>query len=237
MHEEATDQPLLTDLRRLAAAVAAGLVAGFVINGWGTRLAMLVLARLNPEMTGVVSDDGFVMGHFTLGNTLGLVFFGTVLGGFGGMIHLGLRPLQVGPRWFRLLSMSAGPAIVVGAMLVHTDGIDFRLLDPPLLAIGLFTLAPGLFALVVLLLAERWAKDGSWWMTGSRWKLLPLVAVAIPPLVVVAVVGLAAHQVWLGRMREGSRARVVVQHAARLALTAIFVLALVDLVQDTRTLT
>jgi hypothetical protein len=38
--------------------------------------------------------------------------------------------LMIGPRWFRVLSISIGPAVVVGEMLVHTDGVDFVVLDP-----------------------------------------------------------------------------------------------------------
>lgn len=60
----------VADLRRLAGAATAGMVAGLVVNGIGGRLAMLLLARLNPAAAGVVSDDGFVMGHFDLGNTM-----------------------------------------------------------------------------------------------------------------------------------------------------------------------
>jgi hypothetical protein len=37
------------DLRRLAAAVSAGAVLGFVISGWGSRLAMMLLAKLNHQ--------------------------------------------------------------------------------------------------------------------------------------------------------------------------------------------
>ena len=37
----------------------AGALLGLLVGGVGSRLAMLLLARLNPEATGVISDDGF----------------------------------------------------------------------------------------------------------------------------------------------------------------------------------
>ena len=39
---------VVRDLRQLAAVGTAGFVVGFVVNGWGGRLAMMLLARLNP---------------------------------------------------------------------------------------------------------------------------------------------------------------------------------------------
>ena len=66
--------------RRNAAIVLTGLGLGVVIGGIGGRLAMYLLARLNPEATGVVSDDGFVMGQFTLSGTLNLLVVGGFLG-------------------------------------------------------------------------------------------------------------------------------------------------------------
>ena len=45
---------------------------------------------------------------------------------------------MIGPRWFQVLSISLGPAVVVGALLVHPEGVDFTLLRPRWLAIALF---------------------------------------------------------------------------------------------------
>jgi hypothetical protein len=35
---------------------------GLLVGGVGSRLAMMLLARLNPGIAGVTSDDGFIMG-------------------------------------------------------------------------------------------------------------------------------------------------------------------------------
>jgi len=51
-------------LRTLAAISSAGALAGVLIGGVGGRLAMMLLARLNPQALGVKSDDGFIIGRF-----------------------------------------------------------------------------------------------------------------------------------------------------------------------------
>lgn len=231
------------DLRRLAAVTAAGLVLGFLVNGVGSRLAMMLLARLNPEVTGRVSDDGFRMGQFTLGNTMSLVAFTTLLGVFGGLLFLALRDLRFGPRWFQFVSMSVGPAIVVGAILVSPDGIDFRVLHPVPLAIGLFVLLPGLYALTLQLLGDHWLEDDSWFLRGSiaeRWWvllfLIPLLALGPIALGAAAVIVIRAAlrrspKVWAAAAGD------IPKTFARLFLVAIFLIASLELGRDVAALT
>src|SRR3954452_11673814 len=109
--------------RRVAAIKAAGALLGLLVGGLGGRLAMLILARLNPRAAGVTSDDGFSIGQFTPAGSLNLLLAGGVLGVLGAAIYAVLRPLMIGPRWFRVLSISVGPAVVVGEQLVHVDGV------------------------------------------------------------------------------------------------------------------
>jgi hypothetical protein len=227
------------DLRRLAAAVSAGAVLGFVISGWGSRLAMMLLAELNPRASGLISDDGFRIGQFGVRETTGLLVLTTALSVVGALAFVAVRHLRFGPSWFRTTSMVVGPAVVVGAALVHTDGVDFTLLQPAWLAITLFVALPGLFAWALVTLGDRWMADGSWFLTGSRWRLvtlapLALVVPAFPLLLAVAAADVAY------RTRPWVRAAVghpAAAWAARLALTALFTVALVDLVRDTLTLT
>ncbi|MEP6817639.1 MAG: hypothetical protein ABI873_19045, partial [Marmoricola sp.] len=120
--------------RRLAAVTAAGGLLGLLVGGVGGRLAMMLLGRLNPDATGVTSDDGFAIGQFTI-ESIDLLVVGPLLGVFGGGIYFVLRGLMIGPRWFKIVSISVGPALVVGSQIVHTDGVDFTL-DPALLAIA-----------------------------------------------------------------------------------------------------
>lgn len=147
---------VLESARRVGVLLAAGALAGLLVGGVGGRLAMGLLFRLNTSTDGLTSDDGFEIGRFTLQGTLNLLLVGTLLGVVGAVIYALLRHLMIGPRWFQLVSIGLGPAIVVGDMLVHTDGVDFLVLDPLWLAVALFVLIPGLYAVTLSLLAERW---------------------------------------------------------------------------------
>jgi hypothetical protein len=150
--------------RRLGIAVMAGALCGFVVGGIGGRLFMFVLAQLNPDAAGVTSDDGFVMGRFTASGTINLLVVTTVIGVIGGLLFLALRGLRFGPTWFRVLSMPVGATIVVGSMLVHSDGVDFTLLEPAWLAVALTLAVPFLYTLLLAWLVDRWLEDrpGAW---------------------------------------------------------------------------
>ena len=161
-------------VRRLSAVTAAGGLLGLLVGGVGGRLAMMLLAQLNPDVTGRESDDGFTMGQFT-DATFNLLIIATLIGVVGGAIYFVLRGLMVGPRWFQILSISVGPAVVVGSQIVTTDGIDFTL-DPALLAIAMFVLIPGLYAALLTVLAERWLADDGPFARAPFWlTIVPLL--------------------------------------------------------------
>lgn len=135
----------------------AAMVTGAFCVGVLSRLAMFVLAELNPAADGVISDDGFEMGRFTLSGSLNLVLFGaTAIAFVGWLAYLAARPLLVGPAWCQWLSLSVPPGVVGGALAVHTDGVDFGLLEPTWLAIGLFVLVPASFGPILHLLVLRY---------------------------------------------------------------------------------
>jgi hypothetical protein len=223
--------------RRMGALTAVGALLGLVVGGVGGRLAMMLLARLNPEATGVTSDDGFTIGQFTLSDTLNLLLIGTLLGVVGAGFYALLRGLRIGPRWFQVLCIGAGPAVVVGAVLVHTDGVDFELLKPTWLAIVLFVAIPGIYATLLTLLAERMLRPGGWWeRTPLPLALAPLVLWIGPQaaLLVIVAAGWAARE----RLRGTHTGAVVLDHpapgwAARVGLAAIFTVSLLDLASDT----
>jgi hypothetical protein len=223
--------------RRMGAVTALGALVGLLVGGVGGRLAMMLLARMNPEVTGVTSDDGFTIGQFTVSNTLFLLLVATFLGVVGSGVYALLRGLMIGPRWFQVLSIAIGAAVVLGAMIVHTDGVDFRLLEPTWLAIGLFVAIPGLYAAVLTLLAERMVRPDSWWaQVPLLLAVAPLVLWIGPaaPLLFILVAG------WVARegLRRTSTGTAVLDHpavgwAARLVLATIFAASLLDLARDT----
>lgn len=243
--EPATGTPLREVLRsaaRTAGPVSlVGLLCGWFVVGVLSRLAMTLLAVLNPAAAGVTSDDGFEIGQFTLAGSANLMFLtGTFFGLVGAGLYLALRGLMVGPPWFRLLSISLGPAVVVGSQLVHVDGVDFTLLGPVWLAVALFLLIPAVYVALLSVLSERLlARDRppptSLVLAGlAAW----VVALPLLPLLLALAAGVLLLE--LARRREVTR-RVVELPAwpwlLRAGLVAVFVLALRDLVDDVRILT
>jgi hypothetical protein len=223
-------------VRRLSAVTAAGGLLGLLVGGVGGRLAMMLLAQLNPDVTGRESDDGFTMGQLT-DATFNLLIIATLIGVVGGAIYFVLRGLMVGPRWFQILSISVGPAVVVGSQIVTTDGIDFTL-DPALLAIAMFVLIPGLYAALLTVLAERWLADDGPFARAPLWlAVVPLLLWSpIAPVFGLLVLGLVAFEA-VRRSERGAAvlAQPVLPQMARAALVLVFALALVDLVGDVNT--
>lgn len=219
--------------RRLAVITATGALLGLLVGGVGGRLAMLLLAELNPEASGVTSDDGFTIGQFTLAS-LNLLIVGTVLGVVGAGFYAILRGLRVGPRWFQVLSLAVGPAVVVGALIVHTDGVDFTRLEPTWLAIVLFVAIPGGYAALLTVLAERLLQQQRW-TTAPRWQVVAVLTLWLPvaPLLLLLTAGWAASE----GVRRTSAGAAALGHpglrwGARLALAVVFAVSLLDLGQD-----
>jgi hypothetical protein len=220
---------LMAAARMLATASLVGAVCGAFVVGVLGRVAMLLLASLNPAATGVTSDDGFVMGQFTLAGSAQLVLAGAQFGVIGAAVYVAVRGLMFGPPWFRLLSMSLAPGVVVGAVLVDTDGVDFVLLEPVWLAVGLFVALPTVFCGLVHLWCEQALANGG---VRSRWLLvvglLASVMVVIPMLVGFIVL-------WALRSLPVGRAFLVASWPAwvlRAGFVAVFVWAVVDLTAD-----
>jgi hypothetical protein len=181
---------MLRSFKRLGIGVLAGAISGLVVGGIGGRLFMFVLAELNPEDSGVRTDDGVPIGQFTLDGTANLLVITTVIGVIGGLFFLALRGLRFGPPWFRVLSMPVGATIVVGSMLVHSDGVDFTLLQPVELGVAMTLAVPFLYTLLLAWLADRWLGDEH-----RVWQAAPTIVpgiarVALTVLVVFALTDL-----------------------------------------------
>lgn len=224
-------------LRTLATVTLIGVGCGILVVGVLSRLAMLLLIRLNPEAAGLTSDDGFVMGQFTLAGSLNLaVIAGPLFGILGAGCYLALRGLMIGPRWFQLLSISLGPAVVVASFVVHPTGVDFRELEPLWLAVSLFILIPAVYVVLLVLLAERA-------LAGPPWpKLATYLGVAcwgplLPGFLLLAL-GWAVRT-WLRGSASGTAllAGPTLPWIARGALTVVFLAGVLDLVSDVRALT
>lgn len=127
--------------RYLAGSLGAGLVVGLVVAGIGSRVVMRLLAVADPDARGVVTENGNRVGEITLGGTLALVLFVGVFSGIAaGLIVFGVRRWLPARLLWRGLALSAVLLAALGGTVLDPDNLDFRLLEPAGLAVGLFGL-------------------------------------------------------------------------------------------------
>ena len=223
----------------LRVLVVAGIGTGVLVVGVGSRLAMFVLRLTSPDhVRGVTSDDGFTIGRFTLSGTYNLLIIGAAVGVIGAAAYQWVRPWLLGPRWFRLITVALASGAVVGSMLVHADGIDFTVLEPMWLAVGLFVTLPALFAVCIALAVDRLdaTDDHAAPTTWRRWILPAVLAAAFPPVLVVLAIAAVVLLVWVN-VRDLAPVRrfvdsTAVRPVARAAWLAVAVLGLAALVGD-----
>ena len=179
--------------------VVAGIPVGVIIAGVGGRLAMLLLRLTSPDsVKGVRSDDGFIIGRVTLAGTYNLLLLGASVGIIGAAAYQWVRPWLLGPWWLRRMTTAAGSGLVVGSLLLHADGIDFRMLTPTWLAIGLFVALPALFGLAIGPAVDRIGRPGSWTRRGRTQWVLPIGLVVMFPLsVFVLAIATGILALWL----------------------------------------
>lgn len=189
-HTGAGEQPhgfrrdLLVSSRWLLLGGAAGGWAGLLVGGVGGRLAMFVLRLTSPDyVRGIDSDDGFEIGRFSL-DTVFLLGFTTLVGAFVGIVYVVVRFAL--PLAWRVGSWTVIGATVGGSLIVHADGVDFRLLEPAWLAVGLFVVIPAATAALMATWVVRWDR---WWFTRRRRTVaaaLPL-GLLVPLIVPIAI--------------------------------------------------
>ncbi len=227
----------IADLRAIAAALApgvySGLLCGAVIGGGGGRLAMLLL-RLTSDASlhGRRTDDDFTIGVFTAA-TIFLIAATAAVGTVGGVCYALTRPWL--PVRQRSALTGAFLAITGGALIIHPGGVDFTLLAPLWLAVGLFVLLPGVYGVALSLLAE-WIDRRRWVVGWLAWPalLIPgVLGIGIGPAG-VAILGGCALIVIFGqgqRLAVGWRSGLVTW-LGRAGLTALLVGGAINLARD-----
>jgi hypothetical protein len=228
--------PSIVDEMRVL--IVAGVIYGAVVAGLGSRVAMLLLRITSPDsVNGVQSDDGFTIGTFTIGGTYNLLVIGALAGILGAGAYRLVRPWLIGPMWFRRLTTGLASGAVVGSMLVHADGVDFRVLEPTWFAIGLFVILPGLFGTFIGPVVDRVASDDSWTRHGRRRWALPVVSLLMfpPSIVIVPFVAVLATALLACREIDGvERVRASIPYglAVRALWLGVALLGLVALLGD-----
>jgi hypothetical protein len=135
---------------RYGRLVLGGIVAGAVVFGLGSRVAMrLVGIFASPHHLGEPTAFG-VVGKITLAGVATLVIMGCIAGLFSGLLYLAVRPWLPGAWVARGLSLGLLLLTPVGVFIVASSKSDFDLVSP--------TLILGLFAAMILVegLATAW---------------------------------------------------------------------------------
>lgn len=221
-------------LELLRILVVTGLLVGIVVVGLGSRLAMFLLrVTSSDDVLGVTSDDGFTIGQVTLGGTYNLVIVGAAAGFIGAVAYVAVAPWLIGPTWFRRVTVGLTAGALGGAALIHSDGIDFNVLEPLWFAVVLFIALPLATGVALAAVADAVADPDSWTARG-RWRwALPLVLLAvvpvtlavIAPLALVVAALLALRRVLLAPLR-GSRAATLGVRSAFFVIPVLSFLAL-----------
>lgn len=125
-------------LRPVALLGVASLVSGVVVGGIGGRLVMSVSAQAaGAEMAGQVTENGNVVGEFTVGGTIALIVFVGLLGGM--LASVGVVASDPWLKWLGPFRGVGFGLVVLTAYGYDTfASIDFLILDPVLLNVLMF---------------------------------------------------------------------------------------------------
>jgi hypothetical protein len=224
--------------RWMRVVILAGVPVGMFVVGIGSRLAMLLLRVTSSEaVRGVESDDGFIIGRFTLGGTYTLLQIGAFVGVLGAALYLLIRHWLLGPTLFRYLTIGLGSGAVGGSFLLHSDGVDFRVLEPRWLAMALFVAVPALFGVAIgpaVEMIERHPVPAGWRQFAAPAVILAIGPAGIIPALFVAP-GLFVYVAAQTPSNEASKPLpAVIGVIVRTAWLAIALLGLLALIGDIR---
>jgi len=177
------DEPHMEWPRYVAVSLGAGLAAGVLAAGAGGRLMMRLLGATSPDVHGLTTEAGEIIGEITLGGTLAfLVFVGLPAGFLSGGIYALVAPV---------LPSGRARGVALGVLLLvlfatrieplRADSIDFLLLEPAWLAVlGFSALALFQGMLVAALAPPPKPVARSRVLIGGRIALAVVLVAALP---------------------------------------------------------
>ena len=143
-------------IRMVVIGVLASIAAGILVGGIANRLIMRILAMVNEETAGVVTENGNISGEITAGGTLGLIIFvGVASGIVGGLVYVIIRRWLPGGGLLKGVVFGLILLCLFGTLVFDPDNIDFALFGPRQLSVGLFALLFPLYGVVASLFVER----------------------------------------------------------------------------------
>ena len=153
-------------LRDIARGGLAGALGGLLAGGIGGRIVMRLTAMMNPDATGLRTENGELIGAITANGTLALFVFGGLFGGaVAGVVWVVTSPWIPGTGARRALLTMPIAAALGGFTLVRASNSDFVVLgqDGPIIVmlIALVALIGGATALLDGWLDRRLPRPGS----------------------------------------------------------------------------
>jgi hypothetical protein len=175
-------------VRGMAVGMLPGAIAGVIAGGIGSRVAMRVMAATSSAaVQGSETEFGATVGEFSVGGTLFLLIAGAVLGSAGGLIFMAIRSLLPWSGWAKGLAHGLLLLGVFGRLIIDPDNVDFVVLDPAPLAVGMFA---AIFILYGVLLVPTLEHVEDSIRRTPTWLGVPLLAVTLLPFVLTGVGGL-----------------------------------------------
>ena len=130
-------------LRRIALVVVASGIAGALVGGIGSRAVMRIAAIVAPEARGLLTENGNVVGEFTVAGTIGLLIFAGIA---SAIVGAGVSVLT--DPWLPRRTVARGLVLggillaLFGSAVVDPANADFVLLGNRALNVAMFS---GLF--------------------------------------------------------------------------------------------
>lgn len=178
-----------TWMRPLAAAVGVGALAGLVIGGGGSRIAMRLIALADDgEDQGRITSAQAVVGDVTLSGTLAVLRSGMILGVAGGLLYVGIRRWLPADPLRRTLTFACAITGIGLLITVKGNAEDFTFLDLGL-SLGLFSATLLLFGIAVPPAVDRLSPPP------ERHRTAPLVTPVVLLVGLTAGVGAIARGV------------------------------------------
>ena len=143
--------------RMVTLGTLGGIITGVLVGGVANRLVMRILAMVNSDKAGLVTENGNVSGEITAGGTASIIMFiGVISGVAGGLIYIVIRRWL--PDFWPVKGLTFGLVMlcIFGRILVFdSDNIDFALFGPGALSVALLALLFVLFGVISSPLIDR----------------------------------------------------------------------------------
>jgi hypothetical protein len=171
-------------LRETAIVVVGSGIAGALVGGLGSRVVMRISALVAPEVRGMVTENGNVVGEITLAGTIALmVFAGVASTVFGTGAFVVARPWLPRGTVTRGLVFGAFLLALTGAAVVDRANADFVILGDRLLNVAMFSalfLAFGLVASSAIAVLDRRVPPAAS-LSPRMWALTAVCALPVVP--------------------------------------------------------